>query len=152
VQVVLAEAGLVGRVGEEVAVVAHLPAAEGEELLALRQHVLVQQDLLGRLEGTFAAAEDRVLLPLLGARVVPVAILEERRCRVRLLDPREHFLVERLLQRLGRFHHRVRVGRFRAQVLLHLGGALVPQPEVVVREGVPVELHRVRHLARDGRL
>ena len=117
VQVVLAEAGLVGRIGEQVAVVAHVPRTELHELLALGELVHVEQHLLFGVGRSVAPRQDHVLLSLLRPRVIPVAVLRERRGGVGLLHPREHLLVELPLQALRRLHERVGVGGFRVQVL-----------------------------------
>ncbi|MCU0627860.1 MAG: hypothetical protein MUF21_15525, partial [Gemmatimonadaceae bacterium] len=64
-------AGGVDEQGEERAVGRDLERAEAVELPPLRGLVLVEDHLLRRVERPALAAEDRVRLPLLGARVVP---------------------------------------------------------------------------------
>ena len=151
VQVELAKAGLVGRVGQERAVVAGNPAAQPEELLAGGKLVEVEDHQLGRVGGRGPAAEDGVLLPLLGARVIGEPVALERHVLIGLLDAREHLAVERLAPRLLRRRHRLGVGVLGAQVLLDLGRALVAQPEVVVDALVAVDGDVLRLLARDRR-
>src|SRR5207248_7396868 len=85
VQVVLPEAGLVRAVGELRSVVADFPAAQAEELLALRERIDVEDDLLGRIQRR-PAAHDRVLLSLLGSLVVPERADPDGRRRIVLLD------------------------------------------------------------------
>ena len=149
-QRVLPEARLVGGVGQELAVRAHRHVADGHELLALGQGVHVEDDLLRGRGRALPARVDRVLLPLLRARVVEVAALAGGHVGVRLLDAREHLVVQLLLERLRRLHDRFRIGELGAQVGLDLGRALVAQPEVVVHQGVAVDLDLVRLLVRDG--
>ena len=151
VQVELAEAGLVRGVGELRSVVAHVPAAQPKERLPGGEDVHVEDHLFGRVEGRLAA-EDRVLLSLLGTLVVPGRADPDGRRRIVLLDAREHLVIERLLQRLRRFHQHVGVGRFGAEIALHLQRPFLTQPEVVVVQLVAVDLRDVRHLARDRRL
>ncbi len=151
VQGVLAEAGVVGRVGEALAVVAHHVAAEAHELLPFGQLVQVEGDLLGSFEGLRLAAVDRVLLALFRARVVPEGALAVGDVHVRLLDPREHLLVERVLEGDGGLHHRVGVGVLGLQVGRHVGVRLVAQPEVVVHAPVAVDLVDLRDPLGDGR-
>ncbi len=152
VQVVLPEARLVGGVGEERAVVARRPAAQGEELLALGHLVELEQHLLGRLERAGLAAEDGVLLSLLGARVIEEAADAEGDVDVGLLHAREHLRVELVLQRRRGTHHRVGVGGLGAQVRLHLRRAFLAQPEIVVDALVAVDGDVLRLPRRDGRL
>ncbi len=85
-------------------VVAHRGAAEGEVLRALGQLVFVEEDLLlasgfaGRRELVAAAggspAVDGVVLPLLGARVVPPRTPPGRHRHVGLLDAGLHLFEE----------------------------------------------------------
>ena len=144
VEGVLAEAGVVGGVREPLAVVAHRVVAEAHELLPLGQLVEVEGDLLRGFEGARLAAVDRVLLPLLRARVVPVAALAVGDVDVRLLDPPEHLLVESVLERQRRLHHRVGVGVLGVEVGRHVGVRLVPEPEVVVLAPIAVDLVDLR--------
>ena len=148
VQVVLAEARLVDRVGQLVAVVADLPTAQAEELLARGERVHVEDDLLRGVERRLAT-QDRVLLSLLRPLVVPVRSNSNRRARVVLLDAREHLAVEPLLQLFGRFHHRVGVRRFGVQVRLDFRCPFVAKPEVIVAQRVAIDLRDVRLLAGD---
>ncbi len=151
VKAVLAEPRLVRGVGEEVPVRAHRVGPEGHELLALRELVQVEHHLLRRVERALPAAEDRVLPTRLRARVVEEAALAIGHVRVRLLDAREHLVVEPLLQRLRRLHEGLGVGQLGIQVALHLRRPLVAHPEVVVHEGVAVDRGRVRVLLRHRR-
>ena len=69
---VLAIAGVVSAVGEQVAIVARNEAADAHELLALRQFILIEHDLFRRVEAAFLATEDRILFTFLSARVIEV--------------------------------------------------------------------------------
>ncbi len=149
VQRVVAEAGHVGRVGEVAPVVGDHERAQREELQPLREDVLVEDDLL-RTVGSLPAAEDRILLSLLGPRVVPVRAVPGGNREVGLLDAREHLLVERLLQGLRRLHHRVGVGVLRLQVGGDVRVGLLPQPEIVVQPLLAVQLRADLRLPRDG--
>ena len=140
VEAVVAKPGRVDGVGDEVAVVADVQRAEGHELLALGELVQVQIDLLGRVEAPLPAAVDRVLLPLLGTRVVVEPAVAHRHREIRLLDPAEHLGVERVLQPLARLHDPRGVGVLRLEVGDDLGVRLLAQPEVVVGEAIPVQL------------
>ena len=106
----------------------------------------------GASEAALLAAVDRVLLALLGARVIEVAAVAVGDRQVGLLDVAEHLLVESLLKGLGRLHHRVGVGVLGLEVGRHLGVGLVPQPEVVVRPGLAVEGLHLLYLLGRGRL
>ena len=75
----------------------------------------------------------------------------EKNAQIGLLDPPEHLLVERLLERLGRPHHLLGIGVLRLQVAGHLGSPLLAQPEIVVGEGVAVDAGDVRRLRGHGR-
>jgi hypothetical protein len=98
VQHILAVAGAVGRVGEQIAVVARHERAERHEREALRELVQVEQDLFRRVEAALPPAQDRVLLPLLGARVVEETTPTIGRARVGFLDVPHHLLVEPVLE------------------------------------------------------
>ena len=143
-QLVLTEAGVVGRVEEQGVVVAHRERAHREELQPLRHLVLVEQHLLwGRLrEGPVRprglAAADRVLQALDRAAVVVEAAVAGGDAEVGLLDPAQHLLVERLAERLQVRGRRLGVGVLRLQVAHDVGRALLPQPVVGVHERAPV--------------
>jgi hypothetical protein len=63
IQSELAKAGHVGRIGEEVGVGAHSQRPEGEEFVAFRQDIGVEDDLLGRTVDAAPPAVDGVILP-----------------------------------------------------------------------------------------
>src|SRR6266571_6404148 len=100
-QSVLAVAGVVSRVGEQIAVVAGSERAYAHELLSLGKLVLVQHDFFFGIEATLLAAEDWILFTLLRARVVEVITQTIGHVLVRLLDVAEHLLVELRLQAFG---------------------------------------------------
>ncbi len=141
---VLPEPGVVGRVGEEARVVAHLVGPEGHEGLPLRQAVEVEGHLLGGLQAPLLPAVDGVLLPLLRARVVEEAALAVGHVRVGLLDAAEHLRVEGRLAGLRGLHHRVGVGVLRLEVGPDLRVLLLAQPVVVVDAALAVDLARPR--------
>ena len=136
---VLAEAGEVDRVGQAVAVVADGVRAQRKERMSFREGVEVQRHLLRRVETSRLAAEDRVLLALLRARVVEVAASPVGDGLIVLLDAAEHFLVERLLKRLGPLHDRVGVRVLGREVGDDVRIVLVPEPEIIVLAPVAVQ-------------
>ena len=148
-ELVLAEAGVVGRVQEPRVVVAHFERADREERQALRHLVLVEEHLLGGVvaEATVRprglAAADRVLQALDRPAVVVEAAVARGDAEVGLLDPAQHLRVERLAERLQVGGRRLGVGVLRLEVLHDLGRALLPQPVVGVHERPPVPDLRV---------
>jgi len=132
VERVFAERGEVLEVDDARGVRADVDATEGVKLLVARQLVLIEVDLFCGLERALLATEDRVVLPLLRARVIPVAVLPVRHRRVGFLDAAHQLLVDRLLQRFGVPHARGGVGVLGLEVLDHLGIRLLAKPEVVV--------------------
>jgi hypothetical protein len=97
------------------------------------------------------AAEDRVLLALLVARVVEVAALRVRRLGIVLLQASERFLVERLRQPRQRLERRGRVRVLGPQVLDDLRVLPLAEPEVIIDARLAVLDDRLRLLRRDGR-
>ncbi len=154
-QLVLPEAGLVGRVEEPVVVVAHRERAHRQEGQALRHRVLVEENLFrrGLAEGPVRsrrlAAADRVLLALDRAAVVVEAALARGNAEVGLLDPAQHLLVQRRAERLQIRGRRLGVGVLRLQVAHDVGRALLPEPVVGVLERAPVPDLRVVLSGRD---
>jgi hypothetical protein len=71
---VLLGSGDVHRIGKQAVIGTHLHRTDPEVPMARRHGVLIQHDLLGRTRLIPAAAEDRVLTPLLSASVVEVLI------------------------------------------------------------------------------
>ena len=140
-QRVLPEPGEIGRIGEEVAVVAHHRHAEGEERMARRERIEIERHLFGRVHASRLAAEDGVLLALLRARVIEVVAAAVRDGLVVLLDARQHLRVERVDERRRGLHDRLGVGVLRAEVRHHLGVVLPAKPEIVVR--APITVHGV---------
>ena len=126
-ELVLTEAGVVGRVQEQAVVVAHRERAHREELQPLCHLVLVEQHLLWsrRCEGPVRprglAAADRVLLALDRAAVVVEVAVAGGDAEVGLLDPTQHLLVQRLAERLEVRGRRLGVGVLRLQVAHDVG-------------------------------
>ena len=147
---VLAEARVVRRVREQVPVVTDGIAPERHELLAFRELVQVERDLL-RAVGKLPAAMDPVLLPLLGPEVIQPVALAIRHGEVRLLDVAEQLGIQRGLERLGGLHHGGRVRVLGLEVSRDLGVRLVPQPGVRVGPRLAVERDDLIHLLGDGR-
>ena len=138
-QLVLLVAPQIGRIGEPVVVVAHGGTPDGEVVRALRQHVLVEQDLLllagltrrGQLADATgrAPAVDAVVLPLLGARVVPPGSPPGRHRHIRLFDPGLHLLEEGDPEVGQRGRRLFGVGVLGLQVGEDLGILTLPEPE-----------------------
>ena len=157
---VLAEAGGVGRVGEPAAVVADVEGADGEEGVALRELVAVEEDFFRRvgirscgcaffIHGL--AAVDGVLQALFGAVVVPVRAVAEGNRDVSLLDVAEHLGVELVAERSERGGLRLGVAVLGFEVGDDLGIVLVAEPGVVVDEGLAVDRGLGVNLFGDGR-
>src|SRR5690606_6081744 len=149
-------------------VLADLVGADRVVVLAFGQRIDVEQDLLsgevGGLVGPLdrqrvdagaipAARVDRVVLAGLVAGVIPPATLACGDRAVVLLDAPDDLLVEPVLDRLERRHHRVGIGILGFQVgqdrlVLAL---VVAQPVVLVAALRPVgRLHHVRSLLGVG--
>ena len=139
VQRILAERRGVLEIQEAAAVGTDVEAAQGVEALPLRQRVLIEDHVLGRVEAALLATIDRVRLPLFGAVVVPKTMVAVRHREVRLLDPAQHLAVQLLLQRLRVLHGGRRVGVLRLEVREHLRVLLVAEPEVVVLPHLAVQ-------------
>ena len=152
VQGVLAIAGRVRRIRQQVPVVAHRIPAEPEKRVPFGERVEIEQNLLRPLHAPLPAALVGILLPLLRARVIPVVAETIRHAQVGLLDAAEHLRVQRVLEFLRRRHHGVGVGILGFQVRDDLRVGFLAQPEVVVFQSQAVDLRFVRHFLRDGRL
>ena len=131
-QRVLPEARDVGRVGEKVPVVADVEVADREELLAAGELVRVEHHFFRRVESSLPPAMDRILLPLLGPRVIEECPFPVRDGEIGFLDPSEHLGIELLLERLGRLHQGVGVRVLGVEVRANLRVVLPAKPEVVV--------------------
>ena len=97
-QRVLAITGVVGRVGEQIAIIARRKGADRHELLSFGHFVHGREELLRWRRGSALAAEDRILLPLNRARVIEIIAPAIRHVDVGLFDVAEHFVVELFLK------------------------------------------------------
>ncbi len=145
-------AGGVHREGVELLVGTHAGIAHAEVAQALGHRVLIEDDLLGRVEAPLLARHDGVLLPLDGARVVVVVADPFGNGEIGLLDARQELLVELLLERLGVLHRRIRVRVLGGEIRHDIGVAAVAQPEVVVHADVAVQRVHLGYDLGDGRL
>ena len=153
----IAPAGDVGRVGEPHRVARHRRQAEAKERLVARERVEVEQGLVDA-AGVVAtlgperapAQVVRVLLAAPGLARIPPVPLSHRHRVVVLLDPREHLLVELLLQLGMRREPGIGVAVLGLQVLERARIVAVAQPEVFVDARVAVHAHIAR-LARCAR-
>src|SRR5690606_24573791 len=82
-----------------------------------------------------------VLPAVLGAGVVPPAILAIRHREVGFLDATEHLGIQAVAKPACRFEHGLRVGVFRLEVANDFRIGLVPEPRVIVAEGFAVTNH-----------
>ena len=144
-QRVLAKARGVGGVGQPAPVVGNVGVADREKRVALRQLVSVEHNFFGRIgvgpgRPTALAAEDAVLQPLLGARVIPPIAVAVGNGDVGLLHVAQHLLVKLVAQAGQRRHHRIGIGIFGLQVRRHVGILFVAQPGVVVGQHNSVHL------------
>ncbi len=152
VERVLAERGEVLEVDDLRAVGTDLEAAKCVELLALRQHVLIEIHLLRRVWRALPATEDWISFPLFRARVIPVAVFPDRHLLVGLLDSSEHLFVQRVLQRREVPRAGGRVGVLGVEVRLDGGRVLLAQPGVVVGQGDAIDCRGLRDFLRDRRI
>ena len=149
----------IGRVRQHRAVRADAGTAQGEELVALGELVEVEQHLLARqrrgvrpgvLVGTRRRpvvrpahrdpAAGAVLLPLERAAVVPEPAAAGRHREVGLEGAGLDLVEDRLTKAAQVRGPVLRVGVLRLEVRRHLGGALRPQPVVLVDPGPAVVL------------
>ncbi len=151
VQRVLAEAREIDRVGEQTAVGAHVEGAHGRVRVALRELVLVEQHLLGRLHGALAPAVDGVLQALDLALVIPVLVVPVGHALVGLLDAREHLAVQRVAELGERARHLLRVAVLGVEVFDHPRVRLVAQPEIRVHAPLAEATQHLGLARRDRR-
>ena len=114
--------------------------------MAFSQEVAVEDHVFrafaaGARKFCLSAAEDRVLLPLFGARQVPPVAVAEGNRHVGLLDVAEHLFVKLIAQARQRSHFGLGVGVFSLEVGGDFGIFLVAEPGVVVDEDGPVKLN-----------
>ncbi len=146
-----AAAARIDPVGDQAIVRADLDAGHREIAVPIGQGVLVDQDFLTRLHRALLAHQDRVLLSGLEPGVVKVAVIEDRGRRIRLLDPADDLVVERLLERPGGGHERVGVGVLGVEIGDDLGIGPVLEPVVVVNADPPEPVEPRRdHLGLRG--
>ena len=91
------------------------------------------------------AALRGVLFALFGAGEIPVAVHARRHGHVGFLHMRFEFVEQGLPQRFERFHTPFAVAVLRRHVVAYILRFLVPQPFVLVDEGVAVEGALLRH-------
>ena len=107
-------------------------------------------DLLCAGQGAELAREDRILLPLFGARVIPVPPLAVGHRQIGLLDAGEHLLVEELLQRAGSLKRGLSPGVLSREVRRDPRVGLVAEPVVVVLERLAMERDRMGNARSNG--
>ena len=149
-QTVLAEAGVVDGVGEQIVVVADHEAAEADELAVLAESVEVEQNFLRGFHTALAPALDGVLLAFLGARVVEEFAAAGGHREIGLLDVPQHLLIDGVAEGFQVAGHGLGVGVFRLQVLHHLRTRLLAQPKVGVDHSGPMPRFAVFDAGRGG--
>lgn len=131
---VLAVAGGVGGVGEEVAVVGDVAGFVVEEVVAGGEDVGVVDDLRADVGAAVTAEVNGVLLALFGAGGVPPVAVAVGDVFVGFVDAGDHFGVEFFLQVGGGLHAGVGVGVFGLEVLGDGGVVFFAEPPVVVND------------------
>ena len=137
--------------GEQRMIRADLESAKAEERSPTRLAVLVEDHLFRCVEPFQPATEDGIRLALHSARVVEKRCIPRRHAQVRLPDARHQLRVERLLQRLRGCSQRIRVGVLRVQIRSDARIVEIPEPGVVIDDGLAVERRFVRMPCRDWR-
>ena len=90
--------------------------------MSLSELILVDEDLFGRIERTFLAAIDGILLNLFIAVVIPVTIVFVGYRLIGLFDAADDLFVEFFLERFGVFQFFLEVTVFGVEVVEHFGG------------------------------
>ena len=134
-----------------------LEDADRAEVVALGEHVLVEEHLLARgvearrvaRAGVRASAVHRVALGLEGPLVVPPRTPSDRRGHVGLLDARDDLVVDRLLERRGPLELLAREVVLRGEVGEDVGVVAIAEPEEVVDADV-VEVGERGRATRSG--
>ena len=127
-------------ISNQVLVGTALNVAQLEILVAFRQLIGVEDDLLGSLHRAALAAVDLVVQAFDRPRVAPPALVEGRRRVVGLLDPADDLAVQPIPELGGVCHGRVGVRVFGFQVGDHLWIFFVPKPVIGVDATVAVRL------------
>ncbi|OPZ91054.1 MAG: hypothetical protein BWY75_00477 [bacterium ADurb.Bin425] len=149
-QLVLAEAGVVVSVSQEVLAGAEAGRTDLEEGLAFGQFVVVEQDLLGTffMAALLAigkqglAAGNRILLAGFGAAVVEEAAATVGYRGVGFFHTPAHFGKERRLQVVRVAHVGIGVGVFGTQMRHEVGVVPIAHPGIFVDQGVAVQQGR----------
>src|SRR5258707_3501652 len=102
-QRVLPIASRVGGVSEEVVVIAGQGDCHAEKLMTFGKSVEVEEDLLRRLEAALFSAMDRVVLPLLGPRLIQKVSATHGSGGIGFFQVAEDFAVEMVAEVLQRF-------------------------------------------------
>jgi hypothetical protein len=146
----LASVGI-DRIGRESLIGADLEVPDPEEVVALGQRVLVEDDFLRCVGPCSLAAAVGVLFPGLAARVVEIVAVPFGDRSIDHRQPHRHLVVQRRLQRLGRRHRRQRVLVLGSQILDDRRIGAVAHPVVFVDERPAVALDLVGPLRGDRR-
>ena len=157
VERVLAEASVVGGIGQQIAVFTHAHAAQRHEFLTFGESILIKDDFFGRvsIDGILRcplATEDRVLLSGFRAGVIEVVAFAERDTDVRFLDVADHLPIELFLKSAGMTRQRVGVGVLGLEIARHFRIVLVAKPEIVVDPSLAVDHIRLGSFLRNRRL
>ncbi len=128
----------------------HLPAAHLVEVMRRGQCADIEHDFFRRIHAAGTARMDRIVRAGLEAGVVPVAVLAPGHAGVILLDAADDLLVDALLQRLQRRHHRIGPGVLSGQVRedRRILARVIAQPVVGI---LARAMRRRDHVRPDGR-
>ena len=152
-QCVLPVARRIGRKRQNIAVIADIKLGDRKILQPFRHLVLIQKDDCVATVFRLAAKVCRILLALLGLCEIPVIPFLIGNTRICLLDPPDHFIVERIDQRLMLPHKGLGVFVFRGQIIDNgriLDLVTIAEPGVVVGDLVTMDLQDLRDFFCDG--
>src|SRR6266568_3619181 len=135
---IFAEAGRIGRIGEQLIIVADLEGTQPKKRMSLCKLIEVQQQLFG---GTVCIAPPElkgVLLAFLGSGEVQIAAEQIGDREIRLQDAAKQFLVKLPLKSFGGLQYGVRISILCFQVGDNFGVLFMAEPRVMVDAAVAV--------------
>ena len=129
-----------------------LPIANPAIIQVFRQFVYIDQDLFRPDKRQVFTAVDRVLPAVFEPRVIIIIPFLLRDCRIVLLDPASHLLVETLLQFFLRSQGSFCIGIFGPKIFHGLWIIHVPKPEPGVDSSLAVGRYLFRPFRGDRNL
>src|SRR6266568_1767057 len=136
---VLAEAGCICGISEQLVVVADLEGAEPEKAVPFSELVEIKEQFFGCTFFVPAAVMIGILLSFLRASEIKMATQPVGNREIGLLDSPKHFLVKLVLKILGRLQSSVGVGVLGLEVCEHLRRFFAAKPIVVVDAAVAMK-------------